>query len=383
MAKSQGKSGRSAAAKAEARLDRRGFLARVGAGGAAVAAASTLPTPAISQGRKEWRLASAYPKNAPGLLTAPNLFAEYVNKASAGRLSVKVFGAGEIVPAFETADAVSAGTIDMGQGYPTYWAGKLPALNFLGPIPMLMTAQEITAWYIYGGGQELADKLYGQLGLKFFQLGNVTQQGAGWYNREIKSMADFKGLKMRIGGLGGQIFRAAGATPVSMPLGEVIQAMTTGAIDAVEFVGPYNDLAFGLHKVAKFAYGPGWIEPHGMLDGFINIKTWEALPADLKEIVSAGCIYATAVNMAEYTARNGAALLTLAAEQKVSYRLMPDEVLKAMGELSGKVVTEIANKDALSKEVLQSLMKFRRQVMAFSERELLNARALDFKYIDI
>ena len=382
MSKVNVKSGRTAK-DVVASPDRRRFLNTAALGAAATAAAASLPSPAISQGRKEWRFASAYPKNAPGLLTAANLFADFVGKASVGRLTVKVHGGGEIVPPFETADAVSVGTIDMGQGYPTYWAGKLPALNFLGPIPMMMTGQEINAWYLYGGGQALADKIYGQLGLKFFQLGNTMQQGAGWYNREIKSMEDFKGLKMRIGGLGGQVFRAAGATPVSMPLGEVIQSMTTGAIDAVEFVGPLNDLAFGLHKVAKFAYGPGWIEPHGMLDGFINMKAWEALSPDLKEIVAGGCMYANAVNMAEYTARNAAAVQTLASEHKMTYRQMPDDVLKAMGELSGKVVAEIANKDPLSKEVLQSLLKFRQTVMVFSERELLNARALDYKYIDM
>ena len=364
------------------RIDRR-TLMRGAAGAGLAGTASAVASPAISQQRREWRLASAYPKNSPGFASVVQFFIEFVNKASAGRLTIKYFGAGEIVPAFETIDAVSSGTVEMGQGYPTYWSGKVPAMNFIGPVPFMLTAQELTAWMAFGGGQALADKAYGQLGLKFFMLGNTCQQGAGWYNREMKSLDDFKGLKMRITGVGSQVFRAAGVTPVAMPLGQVMQSMTTGAIDAIEFVGPYNDLAFGLFKVAKYCYGPGWIEPHGLLDGFVNMSAWDSLPADLKEIVSAGCFYANAMSIAEYTAKNGEALELLKTEHKVDFRFMSDEIMKGMSEIAGPVITDIANKDPLSKEILASQIKFRRSSMGFSERELLNARLLNPDFLKL
>ncbi|MPY68999.1 MAG: ABC transporter substrate-binding protein, partial [Alphaproteobacteria bacterium] len=253
------------------------------AGGvAAAAAASSFPAPALSQGKMEWRMVTTWPKNFPGLGTGANLLADMITKGTEGRLSVKVFGAGEIVPAFESMDAVGSGTVEMGHGAPYYWKGKVAAAQYLASVPFGMNAQEQNAWFQYGNGQKLADKIYRNMGAKFFPSGNTGTQMGGWFNKEIKSPADYKGLKMRIPGLGGEVVKAAGGNVINLPGGEIPPALASGAIDATEWVGPYNDLAFGLYKSAKYYYYPGWHEPATLLENFINLNAWEKLPVDIK-----------------------------------------------------------------------------------------------------
>src|SRR3546814_546801 len=191
---------------------------------------------------------TTWPKNFPGLGTGANKLAEYIGTASGGKLTVEVYGGGEIVPAFETMDAVSRGTVEMGHGAPYYWQGKLSANQFLASMPFGLNAQEQNAWLQFGGGQDIADKIYRELGCKFFASGNTGVQAGGWFNKEINSLEDFKGLKMRIPGLGGAVLKAAGTNVVNLPGGEIPPALQSGAIDATEWVGPYNDLAFGLYK---------------------------------------------------------------------------------------------------------------------------------------
>ena len=268
-------------------MKRRNFLAGAAATGAAASAvaASSFPKPALSQGRMEWRMVTTWPKNFPGLGTGANLLADIIGKASQGRLTVRVFGAGEIVPAFESMDAVGSGTVEMGHGAPYYWKGKVEASQYFASMPFGMSAQEQNAWFQYGNGQKLADKAYRQMGCKFFMSGNTGVQMGGWFNKEMRSLADYRGLKMRIPGLGGEVVKAAGGNVVNLPGGEIMPALASGAIDATEWVGPYNDLAFGFYKSAKFYYYPGWHEPATLLDNFININAWEKLPADLKAVV--------------------------------------------------------------------------------------------------
>lgn len=349
-------------------MNRRGFMRGAGlAGTAAVAAAaSAFPKPALSQGRIRWRMQTTWAANAPLLATGPDIFAQHVERASGGRLSVQVFSAGEVTPPFGVMDAVADGALDAGHGYPAFWAGKLSAIQFLSPIPFGLTTQEQNAWFDYGGGQEITDRIYAQLGVKFFPSGNTSVQGAGWFNKELNSMADFNGLKMRIGGLAAKVLQAVGATPVQIPLGEVPQALQTGAIDGADFVGPFNDLAFGLHRVARYYYWPGCFEPCGVLDCFINLNSWEALDDDLKEIVRGANALANQVVISEFVAKNAQALKTIQDDPGVEVKLFSAEVLKTLGEATRDVLAETAQADDLSREVYESLTSFRRTVMPYT-----------------
>lgn len=364
-------------------VKRRDVLKGAAVAGAAAAATSSFAAPALSQGKMEWRLVTTWPKNYPGLGTGANLLADFITRGTNGRLTVKVFGAKEVVPAFESMDAVSSGTVEMGHGAPYYWKGKVPATQFIASIPFGMNAQEMNAWFQYGGGQKLADKVYKELGAKFFPSGNTGVQAGGWFNKEINSPEDYKGLKMRIPGLGGEVVKAAGGNVVNLPGGEIPPALASGAIDATEWVGPYNDLAFGLYKSAKFYYFPGWHEPATCLDNFINIKAWEKLPGDIKAVVTAANAAVNQMVLSEFVARNNAALATLIKKHKVVTKKFPDSLLNHLGGLAGQVTNDLASKDPLSREVFDDILKFRREAMSWSVRSeaaFLSARALPFKF---
>ncbi len=367
---------------------RRRFLKAAGATGVAGAAlaSASFPTPALSQDRKRWRMQTTWPKNFPGLGTGANKLAEMIGKMSGGLLEVEVFGGGEIVPAFETMDAVSSGTLEMGHGAPYYWKGKAAATQFIASIPFGLNAQEQNAWVQFGGGQELADKIYAELGCKFFASGNTGVQAGGWFNKEINSLEDYKGLKMRIPGLGGEVVKAAGGNVVNLPGGEIPPALSTGAIDATEWVGPYNDLAFGLYKSAKFYYYPGWHEPATLLDNFINLEAWNGLSDELKAIVEAANNFANAYVLNEFSANNNSSLDTLVNEHGVELKKFPDEVLSGLGALSGQVIGDIASGDPASREVMESIIAFRKQSISFSkvsEQAFYNARGLPFDWVTL
>ena len=368
-------------------MKRRQFLTKAATASAALgaAAASSFPAPAIAQERKVWRMQTTWPKNFPGLGTGANKVGEFITAASGGRLTVEVFGAKEIVPAFETMDAVASGTIEMGHGAPYYWKGKVPASQFIASIPFGLNVAEQNAWIQFGGGQELADEVYRELGCKFFASGNTGVQAGGWFNKEINSLEDYKGLKMRIPGLGGEVVKAAGGNVVNLPGGEIPPALQSGAIDATEWVGPYNDLAFGLYKSAKFYYYPGWHEPATLLDNFINLQAWESLDSELQAIVQMANAYANGYVLSEFVANNNRALNTLVNDHGVILKQFPDEVLNGLGALSGQVIGELAAADALSQKVMDSIVSFRKQAIAYakvSEQAFYNARGLPFKWID-
>ena len=232
----------------------------------------------------KWKLVTSWPKNYPGLGSAPENFAKMVETMSNGRLQIKVFGAGQLVPALEVFDAVSQGTAEMGHGAAYYWTGKAKATAFFTSIPYGLNAQEMNGWLHYGGGLELWRELYEPFNLVPYAGGSTGVQMAGWFNREINSMEDIKGIKMRIPGLGGDVITRAGGVSVTLPGGELYTAMQTGVIDATEWVGPYNDLAFGFHQVAKYYYYPGWHEPGPILEFIVNKQALESLPEDLRAI---------------------------------------------------------------------------------------------------
>ncbi len=332
-----------------------------------------------SEGGKtfQWKMVTTWPKNFPGLGSAAENFARYINEMSAGRLTVHVYGAGEIVPAFEVFDAVSQGVVDAGHGAAYYWKGKIPASVFFTAVPFGLTAQEINGWLHYGGGLELWREAYAPFNIIPFAGGNSGVQMAGWFNREINSVEDLKGLKMRIPGLAGEVFAAAGGTAVRISGGELYTSLQTGVIDATEWVGPYNDLALGLHEVAKYYYYPGWHEPGSMLEFIVNKDSFEALPEDLQAMVTYAFRAANQDMLDEFTARNNAALRDLVDNHGVQLRRLPDDVLLALYEQSQLVMQQLIDSDPMAAKVHESYQSFYDGVRAYhhiSEQAYINAR---------
>lgn len=339
---------------------------------------TTGPASPASAPTVEWKLVTTWPKNLPALGTAPEKLAELVAAMSAGRFQIKVYAAGELVPALEVFDAVSQGNAEMGHGAAYYWRGKAPMAAFFTTVPFGMTAQEMNGWLRYGGGLELWRELYAPFGLVPLPAGNSGVQMAGWFNKEINSLADLQGLKMRIPGLGGEVFGRAGGTAVTLPGGEIFTALQTGVVDAAEWVSPYNDLAFGLQEIATFYYYPGWHEPGATLEAIVNAEAWAALPEDLRTMLETACRAVNQDVLDEFTARNAAAMRTLVDEHGVQVRRLPDDVLAHLQELSAEVLREQAGEDPLGKRILASYQAFLDDVRGYhaqSEQAYLNSRA--------
>ncbi len=324
-----------------------------------------------------WKLITTWPKNLPALGMGPERLADLLRVMSSGRLDIKVYGAGELVGAFEVFDAVAQGTSEMGHGAAYYWRGKIPVAAMFSTVPFGMNAQEMNGWLHYGGGMDLWRELYEPFGLVPFACGNSGVQMAGWFNREINSLADLQGLKMRSPGLGGEVLKRAGGVPVSLPGGEVFTALQTGAIDATEWVGPYNDLALGLYSAARYYYYPGWHEPGPTLEAIVNKKAWDSLPPDLQAMIQAATRMINEDMLSEFTARNNAALRTLVDEHAVELRKLPDDVVARLRELSTQVVAEMAESDPLARRIHDSYMEFAlgvRDYHRISEQAYLDAR---------
>ena len=325
----------------------------------------------------QWKMITTWPKNLPGLGAAPERLAERLRIMSNGRLDIKVYGAGELVGALEVFDAVSQGTAQMGHGAAYYWRGKNPAAAMFATVPFGMNAQEMNGWLRYGGGLELWQELYGKFNLVPFAAGNSGVQMAGWFNKEINSIDDLQGLKMRIPGIGGEVLSRAGGVPVILPGGEIFTALQTGVIDATEWVGPYNDLAFSLHTAAKYYYYPGWHEPGPTLEAFVNKDSWEALPPDLQAMIKVATQAINEDMLSEFTARNNAALDTLINEHGVQLRRLPDDVIAALRTSSEEVVAEIADADPLARRIYDSYMAYLEDVRRYhsiSEQAYMNLR---------
>lgn len=365
-------------------MDRRKFISTLGLGAATAALAGCgqqdCDTSAVESGSQQtwkWKMVTTWPKNYPGLGTSPEKFAQLVNQMSGGRIEIRVYGANELVPPFEVFDAVSSGAADMGHGAAYYWKGKHPAAPFFTAVPFGFTAQEQNGWLSHGGGQELWDELYAGFNLKPFPCGNTGTQMPGWYNREINSVEDLKGLKIRMPGLGGEVIKRLGATPVQLPGGELFTALESGAIDAAEWVGPYNDLTFGFQKIARYYYYPGWHEPGPTLELIINKETWDSLPADMQAVIRAAAAWANQDMLDEYTARNNAALEELINDHGVEVKGLPDDVLAALREASDDVLDELVAGNEFAGKVYESYRSFRDGVQNFTaiaEQAYLNAR---------
>ena len=325
----------------------------------------------------EWKLVTTWPKGLPGLGAAPENFARRVNEASGGRLRIKVFGAGEIVPAFEVFDAVSRGVAEAGHGASYYWKGKIPASVFYTAVPFGMTAQEANGWLHYGGGLELWRELYAPFGVVPFAGGSTGVQMAGWFNIRLNSRADLDGLKMRIPGLAGEVFNAAGGSAVRIAGGEVYTSMQTGVIDAVEWVGPYNDRTLGLMEVGDYYYYPGWHEPGAMLETIVNAEALAALPDDLQAIVRVAARATNTDMLDDFTANNSESLQILLNEFETEVLPLPDDVMDALYENSQVAIQALVEADPMAEKIAASYFDFADKVRTYheiSERAYLNGR---------
>ncbi|MCR9090661.1 TRAP transporter substrate-binding protein [Algiphilus sp.] len=345
-----------------------------GAGLAGCSPASQEAAPAASKQRASfrWTMYTTWPRNFPGLGSGAARLAETINTMSEGRLQVEVFGAGERVPAMEVFDAVSRGSAQMGHGAAYYWKGKSPAMPFFTALPFGMTADEMTAWLHWGGGMALWRELYHDFNLVPFDAGNTSAQMGGWFNKRINAVEDLDGLRMRIPGLGGDVMARLGVATVNIPGGELYQALSTGAIDAAEWVGPYNDLAFGFQKIAKYYYYPGWQEPGATLEAIVNKDAWDALPEDLQAIVDTACKAASHTMRAEINARNAEALRELREEHDVEILRFPDAVLDALHAKAGEVVEALAERDPFARKVWDAYRPF---LQSIAESTRLNDSA--------
>lgn len=355
-------------------MKRRHFISAVGAGSLATMAGCQPKESNCEQGAQvssketiRWNMVTTWPKNFQGLGEGAEHLAKVINEMSGGRLEVKVFGSGEIVPALEVFDAVSSGTAEMGHGAAYYWRGKMPGAAFFSTLPFGLNAVEITAWLLKGGGYELWRELYDRFNVVPFIAGNTGVQMAGWFNKEINSLDDIQGLRMRIPGLGGEVLKRAGGTPVLRAASDVFTSLETGNIDAAEWVGPYNDLAMGLYKAAEYYYYPGWHEPGTTLEAIVNKEAFNALPADLQAIVTNACHAANQDILSDFTARNNEALKVLVDEHQVKLRKLPDDVLERLRELAMEVVTESVANDPLGQRTLASYLDFKEQVRAWHD----------------
>ena len=320
-----------------------------------------------SQATFSWTMVTTWPPNFPVLGEGCNLFAQWVEEMSGGRMKIKVYGGGELVPPLEVFDAVSSGTAQLGNGAGYYWAGKVPAAQFFASVPFGMNAQQMNAWLLDGGGQELWDETYAPFNLKGFPAGNTGVQMGGWFNREINSLADLQGLKMRIPGIGGKVITQAGGSAVNVAGGEIYTNLERGVIDATEWIGPYHDYKMGFHKIAKYYYYPGWHEPGTTLETMVNKQAYDSLPADLQAILRAAILRQNHWTLSVFEAQNNQYLKKLVAEEGVQLRAFPDEVLTELRRLTDEVLAELTADDPQSQKVYAAYRQFQQNAQEWAQ----------------
>ncbi len=316
--------------------------------------------------RFDWTLVTTWPPNFPVFHEGIVRFASDVRTMSRGRLTIRVAGGGELVPPLETFSAVSQGTVQMGHGAAYYWAGKVPASPFFTAVPFGMNAQGMMAWLYAGGGLRLWEEIYEPYNLVPMPMGNTGVQMGGWYNKRIDSVADLKGLRMRIPGLGGKVMAKAGANPVLLPGAEIYTSLERNVIDAAEWVGPFHDERMGLYRAAKYYYYPGWQEPGPVLELIINRGAWITLPPDLQLMVRSAAADISQRIFAEFEAKNHEALQDLRKKYRVKILEYPPAVLRALRDFAREVLDEEAAKDATFRKVYDAYRAFRARHDAWS-----------------
>lgn len=314
----------------------------------------------------KWKMVTTWPPNFPVLGEACNLFAQWVNDMSGGRMEIEVYGGGELIPALECFDAVSNGAVEMGNGAAYYWAGKVPAAQFFASVPFGMNAQQMNAWIINAGGNELWNEIYEPFNLLALPGGNTGIQAGGWYNKAIDTIEDLKGLKIRMPGLGGKVLTRAGATSVLVAGGELFTNLERGVIDATEWIGPYHDYLMGFHKVAKYYYYPGWHEPGTIMEVLLNKPKFEALPKDLQEIIKSASYRSNMWVLSEFEAKNSFYLKKLKQESDVDVRPFPNEVLRKLQKIADEVILELVESDPVSKKVYDHYSAFKASISEWS-----------------
>lgn len=347
-------------------IDRRHVLLGAGAAALAACAKPAAPPPAGGAAKPEraWKMVTAWPADFPGLGTGARALADSITRASGGRIAITVHAGNELVAPFEVFDAVADGTAELGHSASYFWRAKSEAAPFFCTVPFGLNAQEMSAW-LGGGGLALWRELYAKSGIVPFAAGNTGMQAAGWSNREIATLGDLRGLKIRIAGLGAEVVARLGAVPVNVAGAEIFDALKSGRLDASEWLGPANDLAFGLFRVAKYCWFPGWQEPGSTIECLVNERAWNALPDDLKAIVESCCRAANDAMLADFTAANARALATLRDEHRVEFRRLPDGVLAALRQESDAVLEAVAARDPFARRVHDAWRTFRDEVRAW------------------
>lgn len=320
----------------------------------------------LSTQQFNWKMVTTWPPNFPAVGEGATLFTDLVQRMSNGRLNIQVYGGGELVPALECFDTVRSGAAQMGSGASYYWAGKVPAAQFFSTVPFGMNAQQMNAWLLTGGGIELWRDLYADFNLRPFVFGNTGVQMGGWFNREINSIEDFKGLKMRMPGLGGKVLERAGGTPVLLAGGEIYTGLERGVLDATEWIGPYHDYKMGFPEIAKYYYTPGWHEPGTVLELIVNKEAYEDLPEDLQTIVSVAAEMVNVWVLSEFESKNAEYLALIQSEGKVEIRSFPPAVLQRLRNITDEVLEEFVAKDAAAKKVYNAFRAYRTRAIAWS-----------------
>lgn len=344
---------------------------------AASVTAPIMATPALAQSSFEWRMVTSWPKNLPGPGVTAQRLADRITSLSGGRLKVKLYAAGEIVPALETFSAVANGTSEMAHTAPLFWAGKFSAAPLFTAGPFGLTPIEHITWVNHGGGQALWDKLYEPAGVKPFMAGNTGYQMGGWYKKPLQGLDDLKGLKIRMPGLGGAVMSRLGAVPVSLAPGEIFINLKSGVIDATEFLGPASDAAMGFHKAATNYYSPGFHEPNGTGEALVSLAALETLPEDLRAIVETCCAVENIYSLGEAEWHNAASLAKLVNEEGVTIREYPAEIIEAAKTATVEVMESLAERDSLTRKIVESYQSAARHLDPWSKisiRAFLSAR---------
>ncbi len=344
-------------------MKRREFLKQTGVATAAAVAGTAVAAPAVlAKKTYRWKMVTTWPPNLPVLQIGAERFAKRVEEVSEGRLKIQVFAGGELVPPMGVFDAVSQGTVQCGSGAAYYWAGKVPAAQWFSAVPFGLNAQGINSWFYSGGGLKLWEDVYAPFNLVPRPQGNTGVQMGGWFRKKMESIDDFKGLKMRIPGLGGKVIAKAGGTVVLLAGGEIFTSLERGVLDATEWVGPLHDLRMGFYQAAKYYYYPGWHEPGTCLEVMFNKKAYDDLPADLKAIIDAVAMETNLWSLSEFEAGNGAALQELITKHKVELVRFPESLLDELRKLAKETLEEEADKDKESRKVHEAFKKFKERV---------------------
>ncbi len=343
-------------------MDRRSFIRKAGVAAGATAAASTLAAPAIAQGRKEMVIVSSWPRDFPGLGISAQRHAQRITDLTEGKITTKYFASGERVGGFDVFDEVASGNAQAYNSADYYWKGKHPAWAFFTSVPFGLTYTEMSAWINHLGGQALWDELAGSFSLKALPCGNTGVQMGGWFNKEIESADDLKGLKMRIPGLGGDVIAKVGGSPVSLPGSQIYENLVSGAIDATEWVGPYNDYFLKFYEAAKFYYFPGMHEPGGFISFGMNKQWWDKLTKTEQLAIEAASHMECEIAMSENNANNATYLKRLIEEHGVKLREFNEDVYDSFGEAAEEVMEEARAHSPLAKKVHESFKEARKNV---------------------